>query len=170
MHLPKTISRGFSLIELMVTVSVVAILGALATTSDQSVMAKGDRATAISDIVEIAQSLERYYSFNRTYTNDFTNIAMSSASDATIEDAQGLYTYHVVIPGTAITIGTTNAAAAQAVINDNNSYLSYTIYAVPNAKNRDKWILSFNELGFKYHFASAASPVSDKTAVDGWPH
>lgn len=169
MRQPNIFRAGFTLIELMVTVAIVAILGTIATSTYQSVMAKGDRATAISDIVEIAQALERYYSFNRTYTNDFVNIAMASSTDATIEDAQALYTYHIVIPGTDITVGTTTAAAAQSVINDNNAYLSYTIYAVPNAKNRDKWILSFNELGFKYYFASASSTVSDKTAIDGWP-
>lgn len=148
---------GFTLIELMITVAIVAILATIATASYQSVMAKSDRATAISDIVEITQSLERYYSFNRTYTNDFGEIAM--ASDAvfadTVTDAAGLYDYYIGIPGTTA-IGSVPQAATNG--------LSYTIYAKPTSRNRDTWTLSYNELGFKTHYASGST-----TVIDGWP-
>lgn len=148
---------GFTLIELMITVAIVAILGTIATASYQSVMAKSDRATAISDIVEISQSLERYFSFNRTYTNDFGEIAMApdTAFANTVTDSAGLYDYYVGIPGTTAIDGVPQAAT---------NGLSYTIYAKPTSGNRDTWTLSYNELGFKTHYASG-----NTTAIDGWP-
>jgi type IV pilus assembly protein PilE len=149
---------GFTLIELMITVAIVAILATIATASYQSVMAKGDRATAISDIVEISQSLERYYSFNRTYTNDFGELSM--APDGTfadkVTDAAGLYDYYIGIPGTT---------AVNSVPQGLTNGLSYAIYAKPTSKNRDTWTLSYNELGFKTHYASGGSTA----VIDGWP-
>ena len=148
---------GFTLIELMITVAIVAILGTIATASYQSVMAKSDRATAISDVVEISQSLERYFSFNRTYTNDFGEIALApdTAFANTVRDPGGLYDYYIGIPGTTA-IGSVPQAATNG--------LSYTIYAIPTPRNRDTWTLSYNELGFKTSYASSSPP-----AIDGWP-
>jgi type IV pilus assembly protein PilE len=149
---------GFTLIELMITVAIVAILATIATASYQSVMAKGDRATAISDIVEISQSLERYYSFNRTYTNDFRELAMApdTAFADTVTDAASLYDYYIGIPGTT---------AVDSVPQGQTNGLSYAIYAKPTSKNRDTWTLSYNELGFKTYYASGGST----TVIDGWP-
>ena len=163
---PGLLRKGFTLIELMVTVSVVAILSFIAISSYQFVMAKGDRATAISDIVEITQGLERYFSFNRTFSNDFSDISMASAAAYNINDAQGLYTYYIILPGTTITPGTSTAAA---IPTSQTNGLSYTVYAEPNARNRDQWTIAINDLGFKYHFASALSAETDKKAKDGWP-
>ncbi len=155
MHNSDFHKAGFTLIELMVTVSMVAILGVIAISSYQSVMAKGDRATAISDIVEITQALERYFSFNLTYTNDFKKISMASSSSFAIIDANSLYTYYIAIPGT-ITVDSVPQA--------NSNGLSYTIYAKPTSKNRDKWTLSLNEFGLKNHYASNST-----TIIGGWP-
>jgi type IV pilus assembly protein PilE len=155
MHKSDIHTAGFTLIELMVTVSMVAILGVIAISSYQSVMAKGDRTTAISDIVEITQALERYFSFNLTYTNDFEKISMASSSSFASNDANSLYTYYVAIPGT-----TTVDSVPQA----NRNGLSYTIYAKPTSKNRDKWTLSLNDFGLKNHYASNST-----TILGGWP-
>ncbi len=163
---PGLLSRGFTLIELMVVVAIVGILSAIATSSYQYVMAKGDRATAISDIIEITQALERYFSFNRTFSNDFSDISMANAAAFNINDAQGLYTYYIVLPRAAITPGT---STAEAIPTAQTNGLSYTVYAQPTARNRDKWAIAINDLGFKFYFPSALSLETDKKAKDGWP-
>ena len=154
---PAPSEAGFTLAELMVTVAVIGILSSLAVASYVSVMAKGDRATAISDVVEISQALERYYSFNRVYSNDFGDISMASNTSfaASIKDNQGLYNYYIAIPG-SITVNN--------VPQTEKTGLSYKLYAKPTGKNRDKWILSYDELGYKQRYVSGST-----TAVDGWP-
>jgi type IV pilus assembly protein PilE len=59
--------RGFTLIELMVVVGIVAILVSIALPSYQDSVRKGRRGQAKSDLVELAQRAERYRTVNNTY-------------------------------------------------------------------------------------------------------
>lgn len=59
--------RGFTLIELMVVVAVVAILAAIAIPSYSEAVRKGRRGQAKADLVEAAQVVERYRTVNNTY-------------------------------------------------------------------------------------------------------
>lgn len=61
-------NRGFSLIELMVTVAIVAILVAVAYPSYQNHVVKTRRAAAQACLLELAQFMERYYATNLKYT------------------------------------------------------------------------------------------------------
>ncbi len=58
---------GFTLIELMVVVAVVAILAAIALPSYQDSVRKGRRGQAKADLIEIAQMYERFRTINNTY-------------------------------------------------------------------------------------------------------
>lgn len=60
-------TRGFTLIELMVVVAVVAILASIALPSYQDSVRKGRRGQAKSDLVELAQRAERWRTVNNTY-------------------------------------------------------------------------------------------------------
>lgn len=61
--------RGFTLIELMIVVAVVAILVAIAYPSYQEQMRKSRRAQAQADLIEYAQAAERYHTVNNTYAD-----------------------------------------------------------------------------------------------------
>ncbi|MGB4858260.1 MAG: type IV pilin protein [Dokdonella sp.] len=61
--------RGFTLIELMITVAIVAILAAVAFPSYQNQVRKGRRADAKSVMLDLTQQLERRYTTDRDYTN-----------------------------------------------------------------------------------------------------
>ncbi len=59
--------RGFTLVEMLVVVAMVAILGAVAYPSYLAQITKGRRADAKQALVELAQKLERFYTERGTY-------------------------------------------------------------------------------------------------------
>ncbi len=65
----RALSRqgGFTLIELMIVVAVIAILAAIAYPSYQDSVRKGRRGEAKSDLVELAQAMERCFTQNNSY-------------------------------------------------------------------------------------------------------
>lgn len=61
--------RGFTLIELMITIAIIGILMAIAVESYDFAMVKTRRGAAKGCVVEAAQYMERYYTTNLTYAN-----------------------------------------------------------------------------------------------------
>ena len=64
------INRGFTLIELMVTVAIVAILLAVALPSFQNQLRKGHRSAAQSEMMDIANRQEQFLLANRAYLDE----------------------------------------------------------------------------------------------------
>ncbi|MGO1069262.1 type IV pilin protein [Lysobacter sp. CA199] len=63
-----SVQSGFTLIELMIAVTVVGILAAIAIPSYQDSVRKGRRGQAKADLVEAVQAMERHYTANNQYS------------------------------------------------------------------------------------------------------
>lgn len=85
---------GFTLIELMITVAILAIVAAVAIPSYTSYVDRGKRAEARTALLDIAARQERYYSNNRQYTNQLSELNISSSTSE-----NGYYTLSVTASG-----------------------------------------------------------------------
>lgn len=126
-------TAGFTLIELMITVAIVAILAAIAYPSYQDYVTRTRRASAAACMMEAAQYMERYYTTNMTY------VAAALPATQCMNEVGDHYT-----------IALEAAATASA----------YTLQAAPQgaqATNDDQCgTLSINQAGTKGETGSAA--------------
>jgi type IV pilus assembly protein PilE len=79
LSLPSRRPRGFTLIEIMVVVAIVAILAAIALPSYTQYIARAKRADARSQLLQVAQFMQRFYAANDRFDQD-----RSTASVATL--------------------------------------------------------------------------------------
>lgn len=90
----KNHSKGFTLVELLIVIVVIAILGSIALPSYQETMRKGRRADAKNKIMEIAALQERRYSDTGAYSDLATiygsSPAISDDGHYQITSAQGV--------------------------------------------------------------------------------
>jgi type IV pilus assembly protein PilE len=75
MHQMPRAQRGFTLIELMITVAIIAIIVAVAYPSYSEQIAKGKRAEVRTTLLDGAQWMERFYSENFRYDQNTAAVA-----------------------------------------------------------------------------------------------
>ena len=101
-------SKGFTLIELMIVVAIVALLAAIALPMYQEQTAKGRRVAAKNLLMSAASAQERFYSSNFRYTADMTELGYGSANPT---DEDGFYSVGSAVSADAQTFTLTATAS-----------------------------------------------------------
>jgi type IV pilus assembly protein PilE len=99
MHSVTRSERGFTLIELMITVAIVAILAAIAYPSYTKYVQRGYRSEGIVMLNDAVARMERYYAQNNTYA--VTNLTSLGFASATPLSQTGKYQLSVTANATA---------------------------------------------------------------------
>ena len=99
------LQKGFTLIEVLITVAIIGILGAIAYPSYSTFVTKSNRAEPQKELLELANLMEQYFIDHRTYTNKLTLLGKSADS---YDTDSGNYTISVSASDT--TTFTINAA------------------------------------------------------------
>lgn len=68
--LNRSLQRGFTLIEVMVTIAIIAILVGVAVPSYREYVRRGQLPEAFNSLSDIRVKLEQYYQDNRAYSTD----------------------------------------------------------------------------------------------------
>ena len=90
--------RGFTLIELMITVAIVGILTVIAMPSYQQYVIRSNRSAAQSQMLDIANREQQFLFANRTYAD---KAALTASGYSLPTEVSSKYTYDVTVVNTA---------------------------------------------------------------------
>ncbi len=92
-------SKGFNLIELMIVIAIVGIIAAIAYPAYTQQVQKTRRAEGKSELLEMLQAQERFYSINNTYATDLTSAGLGYPAANNILTERGYYQLSAVACG-----------------------------------------------------------------------
>lgn len=112
--MPNRKVNGFTLIELMITIAIIAILGRIAFPAYTQYVAKAKRAEARSEILKGEGWLERYFNENNRYSdapNTTTNSGFSSAFTTVPSTGGAYYSIALAVSSSTYTITATRTGS-----------------------------------------------------------
>jgi type IV pilus assembly protein PilE len=146
---PQARSAGFTLVELMITLVIAAILLAIAIPTYQAEVQKSRRTDAKTALLDLAAREQRVFSVENTFTSSFGDLGYAAAgsSPASVTVGSGYYTVTVTTnvanpPGfllTAQTTGTQTADTACAQFTVDNTGLQKAYDSSSNDNTTTCW-------------------------------
>lgn len=101
-------SRGFTLIEVLITVAIVGILAAIAVPNYSEYMKRGRRVDAVTFLLEVAGEQQRYFSEENRFASDMDDLGYGS--NATFNTPEGgHYVVSITVPDPAVSYSITAA-------------------------------------------------------------
>ncbi len=98
-------NQGFTLMELLISVSIIGILGAVAYPSYINFVVRSDRSEALRELVRIANLQEQLYTDSRVYTTDMRLFGATTAAKLTTESSN--YEISATVSGTTFVLTAT---------------------------------------------------------------
>ncbi|WP_104655329.1 type IV pilin protein [Ralstonia insidiosa] len=102
---------GFSLMELMITVAIIAILARIAYPSYQQYVLKSHRADAKTALLDLATRQERFFTLQNNYTSSPTALGYASGASFPLAIQSGTQSYYQLYVGVTGTAGASGTAA-----------------------------------------------------------
>jgi type IV pilus assembly protein PilE len=109
--------RGFTLVELMITVVIVSILASIAIPSYTSYIQRSRRTDAKSTLLNLASLEERYFSTNNTYTNVPANLGYPVGTATPFVVGSGYYNITILNATAALPPANAGAVGTPALYN-----------------------------------------------------
>ena len=136
-------ARGFTLIELVVAMTVIAILATLAVNSYRTYVIEAHRSDAWAALLLIQAAEEKFFLQNGTYTTDLADAPPTGLGIGTTTNSGGFYTLSVAADtatNSTNTIATSYIATATATgaqTSDNANCQAFTVNTLGNRTPAD---------------------------------
>lgn len=137
-------SKGFTLVELLVAILIVGILSAVAVSSYQDYTLRAQRADAKSVLMEVAGWMERNYTATGSYMLDPQGNAISNTS---FTDVAGLLYALRTAPKSGTARYDIRFSSADGTATANPTATSFTVRAVPVGADPECGTLRLNSMG-----------------------
>lgn len=136
--------KGFTLIELMITVAIIAIIAAIAYPSYQNSIVKSNRTEAKACLLELAQFMERFYTQNGRYDINRNNVAVALPNLQCRNSQANNYNFQLVVANNALaanrfTLEAAPVAGSVQAARDNCGTLSVNQTGQRGAAQADCW-------------------------------
>ena len=126
-------ARGFSLIELLIVITVVGLLLAVALPSYTRYVLRSHRSSAVTGVLDLASRQARYYTTNNTYTTSMTALGYP-ADPMPLTDSSNRY-YDLSVASATATAFTVRAVPVNAQTKDTCRTYTYTDLGVKSVSS-----------------------------------
>lgn len=134
---PRRNVTGFTFVELMIVVAIIAILTAIALPSYQQHVLKSHRVDAKNALLDLAAREERYFANNNKYSNTPADLGYNGAFPMSIvSSSAGTSYYKINVTNANATGFNANATPTGSQVNDTTCY-TYTIDQLGSQGNSD---------------------------------